>query len=157
MQTGCKPTINWIFNLEITPTTQPASLIRRLGAIFYDSLILLAILMLGTWLIMPFTNGNPVSPGVLIYQLYLLLLGGFYYVGFWVYCGQTVGMRAWRIKVVNSDGSPLSWKQGTLRAFYALITLLPAGLGLWYMLFNAEKQTWYDRMTHTHVIRHNPV
>lgn len=131
--------------------------LRRCGAIFYDSLITLAVLMLGTWLIMPFTDGQAISPGLIIYQLYLLTLSGFYFVGFWVYCGQTVGMRAWKIKLETEQGGPLSWQQAINRLFWAWVTLLPAGVGLWAALFNSEQRTLYDRFSKTRMVFHKPL
>jgi uncharacterized RDD family membrane protein YckC len=141
----------------MTITTHPshASFLRRLGAILYDLLMILAILMISTWLLMPLTGGNPIRPGDLAYQLYLLLVCSGYYIGFWVFGGQTVGMRAWRIKLQTLAGTPLSWEQATKRLLWAVLTLIPCGLGLWVALFQKQRRAWYDVLAGTIVIRYN--
>jgi uncharacterized RDD family membrane protein YckC len=133
--------------------TPYASFIRRLGALFYDSLIVLALLIFSTWLLLPFTAGEPIGPGQFFYQVYLLLIVDGYYVVFWVMGGQTVGMRAWKIKLVSEDGAALSWRQAIVRLLWAVLTLLPAGIGLWAALFDTEGRAWYDRLAGTKMVR----
>jgi hypothetical protein len=53
----------------------PASLLRRLGAMIYDGLLLAAILMIGTALFLPFTHGEAVTQPVLRFMLRVFLLG----------------------------------------------------------------------------------
>ena len=133
--------------------TPYASFMRRIGAVFYDSLIVLALLIFGTWLLLPFTAGAPIGPGQFLFQVYLLVIVDGYFIIFWVKGGQTVGMLAWKIKVVSEDGSDLSWKQSCVRLLWAVLTLLPAGLGLWMALFDAEGRAWYDKLAGTKVVR----
>ena len=131
----------------------PASFLHRLGAIFYDALILLALLMLSTWILMPFTNGEAIEAGEIAYQLYLLVICCGYYLGFWLYGGQTVGMRAWRIRIRTLENTPLTLKIAGQRLLWAVLTLLPGGFGLWFALFRADRQTLYDMRAKTALYR----
>lgn len=147
--------INESYNITnmIQQPPVPASFFRRLSAISYDLLILLALLMVGTWILMPFTGGEAIDAENRIYQLYLLGIGCGYYLFLWRYGGQTVGMRAWRLRLQTSTGLPLTWQIASKRLGWAIITLLPFGLGLWVALFHPYKQTLYDILAGTKVYK----
>ena len=73
--------------------------------------------------------------------------------GFWVRGGQTLGMRAWRIRVVRADGGALTWRQSVARFAAGVVAAAPAGLGLWWSFLDADKRGWHDRWTGTRVVR----
>jgi uncharacterized RDD family membrane protein YckC len=132
----------------------PASLLRRLGAMIYDGLLLAAILMVGTALFLPITHGEAVTQPVLRFVLRVFLLGlivGFFGL-FWTRTGQTLGMQSWRIKVERVDGGLLGWKDVALRLGAALLSWLPLGLGYLWILFDSESRAWHDRLTGTRVV-----
>jgi uncharacterized RDD family membrane protein YckC len=74
-----------------------------------------------------------------------------FYTWFWTHGGQTLGMRAWRIRVHRDDGAPLRWRDALLRFGAAWLAVLPVGWGYWSSLFDAEKRCWHDRITRTRV------
>lgn len=135
----------------------PASLGRRLGAMLYDSLLLCALIMVGTGLAIGlrtlFIDPAQVAAdpqgavhGVL-YQAFIgLLIVGFFTV-FWRLSGQTLGMQAWRVRVQNTDASRLTLKQCLLRCLGGLLSLLCLGLGYWVALFSANRCTWSDMLS----------
>lgn len=132
----------------------PASLLRRLGALIYDGLLLAALLMIGTACFLPFTHGEAVTQPVLRFVLRIFLLGlivGFFGV-FWTRTGQTLGMQSWRLKVERLDGRLLSWKDVVLRLGAAFLSWLPLGLGYLWILFDAEGRAWHDRLSGTRVV-----
>ncbi len=72
----------------------------------------------------------------------------FFFVYFWAKSGQTIGMRAWRLRVQNQDGSLISISTGLKRI---LPTLL--GLGNILVLFDRKnKLSLQDRLTNTEVV-----
>jgi len=72
----------------------------------------------------------------------------FFFVYFWAKSGQTLGMRAWRLRVQNQDGSLISIKTGLKRI---LPTLL--GLGnLMVLVDRKNKLSLQDRLTKTEVV-----
>ena len=140
-------------------TTQPPGvpLWRRLAAAAYDGCVVLALWFIGTALVMPMSRAavSPDHPlAELLYRLYLLALGYGFFAFFWLRDGQTVGMLAWRMKLVSSpDGRPVSWKQTLLRYLAALLSWAALGLGFWWSLFDAEHKTWHDRLSGTELVK----
>lgn len=68
--------------------------------------------------------------------------------------GQTPGKRMMRIRVVRKDGAKISWFDAFLREvvgkFISAFFLL---LGYLWMLWDADKQTWHDKIASTIVIK----
>ena len=135
------------------PPLSPPGLLCRLGAMAYDILLLLAILMLLSYPYVWLTGGTkPGLPVKTLYQLYLLAICFLFYGGFWVHGGQTLGMRTWRIKLVRSDGGPITWTIAFKRFFSALFSLLCLGLGFLWVLYDRDKLAWHDRWSGTRLI-----
>lgn len=118
------------------PTPSAPGLFRRLAAGLYDALIVLAICILATFLIMPFTHSAALeslyahSSGLkMLYQSGLLILGYAFFGGFWTHGGQTIGMRTWKLRVVRLDGARLDWYRALLRYLGMLIPWLLLLLG----------------------------
>ncbi len=129
----------------------PAGLLRRLAAGVYDGLLLLALLMIGSVPLVALL-GAPVPPGSWAYQLALLLLGLVFFAGFWSHGGQTLGMRAWRLKVTATSGAPLSPRAAVIRYLAALVSLAALGFGFIWMLFDPDRLTWHDRWSRSRVV-----
>jgi uncharacterized RDD family membrane protein YckC len=136
-----------------THALEPASLWRRLAALCYDALLLAALVVCFTLVVLAARLGAAVPPGSLWFPSCLVAIAMTFFCGFWVHGGQTLGMRAWRIRVVREDGRALTWGRAALRFAAALVAALPAGLGLWWGVFDAGKRGWHDRWTGTRVVR----
>ena len=129
----------------------PAGLLRRLAAGVYDALLLLGLVMIGTVPVVALL-GEPVPPGSWSYQFALLLLGLVFFAGFWSHDGQTLGMRAWRLRVTASNGDRLSRRAAVIRYLAALVSLAALGIGFIWMLFDPDRLTWHDRWSHSRVV-----
>lgn len=126
-----------------TSETYPAcSLGRRLGAMIYDALILIAIWMVGTAFVVVATNA-PIDGGNPLFQFYLLALALAYFHVSWSRIEQTLGMRAWRIRL---DPGPQAFTlQRSLKRFVAgLVSLLLLGLGFAWALIRSDRRAWPD-------------
>ena len=67
--------------------------------------------------------------------------------------GQTVGKRAMSIRVIDfAGGGPIGPGRALIRYIGRLISAIPCGLGYWWMLWDAEKQTWHDKIATTVVV-----
>lgn len=132
-------------------TPEPVTLGRRLAAIAYDSLLVLAVWMLGAALVVV-PIGEPIASGNLLFQTYLLVLAMVYYGGCWVLGGQTVGMRAWTIRVESIDG-PLTVQQVLVRLTIALVSLVALGAGFAWSLVRSDRATWHDLASGTRIVR----
>ena len=138
----------------MTPDLPPPGFLRRLGAMFYDSLLLLALLMMLSYPYVWLTGGD--QPGLILktaYQIYLLAIFFFYYAGFWVRGGQTLGLRTWRMQLVAKDGGPVTWAIALKRFAYAWISLLCLGLGFLWVMYDRDKLAWHDRWSGTQLIQ----
>jgi len=121
---------------QSTMGAPPAGLVRRLAALLYDILLLLAVLFVGTLMLLPLTKGEGITPtaqGPGIYfgfRAYLALLALGYFGLSWTRTGQTLGMKAWRIRLESGDGRTLGWRPALSRFAFGLALAIGAELGL---------------------------
>jgi len=128
------------------------SLLRRLAAIFYDSMLLAAVLFLASLPAAPLMGENPSQAVNFFYQLYLLLIIFAFFAWFWSHGGQTLGMRAWRVKLQNRNPGPVTLWQLMLRFIIATFSWLIFGLGFLWSLLDREQLTWHDRYSMTELV-----
>ena len=127
----------------------PASLFKQLLAMLYDSLLIFAVLFLAVAIALPFNRGEAIESSPL-FNLYLLFTVFTYYAWFWQKSGQTLGMRVWKIRIIDDTGAKPGWGRSYLRLCFALLSWSCLGLGyLWRLL---QPYTWHDRLSHTRVI-----
>lgn len=144
-------------------TSPAANLFRRLAAMVYDSLLLLGLSfayggIFAVWVPNWLGERTPLGElpyddwGRLLFQFgWLLLIVGFFTV-FWRRGGQTLGMRAWRLRVQTRDGGQLSYKQCLLRCLFAPLSMAIFGLGYFWCLVDREGLTVHDRLTASEVV-----
>lgn len=125
----------------------PAGLFRRFAAILYDAFLVFASLMLATIPALVLSGGEPVSH-CWGYKIYLFLVWFAFYTGFWVYGGQTLGMRTWKTRVVGFDGNPINWKQASIRFLTSCF-----GIANFWALIDKNGLGWHEYLSHTVVIR----
>ena len=130
---------------------------RRLAAASYDALVVLALWFIATAVAMPLAHGaiTPEHPlAELVYRLYILAVGFLFFGGFWVRNGQTLGMLAWRVKVVPAGGGArITWKQALIRYLTSYLSWGALGLGFWWSLWDKDRKTWHDRLSGTELRR----
>jgi uncharacterized RDD family membrane protein YckC len=78
-----------------------------------------------------------------------------YFIAFWSTTGQTLGMRALRLRVVRVDGQPLSWVTGLLRYVGYILSFVALCLGLLWIIWDPNKQGWHDKIANTVVVHTN--
>ena len=161
-----------------------AGTFRRLAAATYDGLLLLAVLMIVTALLMLFTHGGAItraSVGAYEYPycaLLLMCVAG-YYAPAWTRRGQTLGMKAWNIRVESQAGELPTLRQALLRLIVAAPLYLLAIAGVLVMIAHrggplvlgaclaplvasfavhalTGKGTLHDRLSRTRVVRIAP-
>ncbi|WP_345867316.1 RDD family protein [Shewanella algae] len=143
-----------------------AGFFKRLGAAVYDLLLAVAVYMfagaIGFGIFTGLTasglipmgnyehvsdllNGNSLYHG--LYQLWLACCVASFYALFWSKGGQTLGMRAWRLKVQHPNGQNLSFITALARVVWSLL-----GIGNLWILFNGDKLALQDSMTRSEVV-----
>ncbi|WOT06937.1 RDD family protein [Shewanella youngdeokensis] len=143
-----------------------AGFFKRVGAITYDLLLSVAVYMVagaigfavftalvtsglidmaGHEHVSDLLYATPLYKG--LYQLWITLCVGLFYISFWSYGGQTLGMRAWRLKVQHPNGQNLSMITAAARLVWSLL-----GIGNLWILINGDKLALQDMMTRSEVV-----
>jgi uncharacterized RDD family membrane protein YckC len=123
--------------------------LRRMAAMLYDALLLAAVLFLATLFLLPFVPGGVVEPGNIPYMIYLLLVAWLYFAWSWTHGGQTLGMRAWRLRLRRRDGGDVSFADATRRFASACLSWLPCGAGYLWAILDPERLALHDRLSGT--------
>ena len=132
-----------------------ASLRRRLVVVFYDALLLAALLLVAGFAYIPIFGAVQSGFQKAVFQLYLLIVVGMYFVIFWSRGGQTLAMKTWRIRLVMADGRAVPVSRCVLRFVLASAGLLAVGAGYLWALFDRDRQFLHDRIVQTRIINTN--
>ena len=130
---------------------------RHLLAMVYDTFLILALIMAANALLIAVyvnlfinldTNQESIPPAGVVQVLTIFCISLFYGV-FWRRGGQTLGMQAWRIKLVSNQGAQPTASQIALRLVGALLSGVILGI-LWKYL-DRDGYYWHDRLSKTHL------
>jgi uncharacterized RDD family membrane protein YckC len=140
---------------------------RRFASLVYDILAIIAFAML-TVILYLFAIQGLISADVLslngaedvsafiqhsmllsgIRSVLLVIVTLVFFGYFWTKSGQTIGMRAWRLKVQTHNGGLISWSQSLIRSFSALL-----GIGNLLVLVDLKnKKALQDYISKTEVV-----
>jgi len=106
---------------------------RRLLALVYDLLAVVAIVMVVGYVCQRVTGGNVVTSDgrahiAWWYQPLQGLVVSAYFLVSWLRGGQTLGMRPWRIRLTAANGQRVAFSQALVRLLVAGAPLLLLGL-----------------------------
>ncbi len=130
-----------------------AGILPRLASLIYEALLLAAVLIVVSFPVAPLLQALPASWSRPFYQLFLLLTAGIYLSWFWRNGGQTLAMRAWRLKLVAASGDRVGLGQAWLRYCLAVLGLAAFGFGFLWALWDREHQFLHDRLAGTRLVR----
>jgi uncharacterized RDD family membrane protein YckC len=144
------------------PIPTPANLLRRLAALIYDAFLLFAITLaygLLLLLIKVIFNGTQgleeVQPGPILQWLsfvgWLVALASYYFIC-WRKQGQTLGMKSWRLKLQQPNGSLATPEQCIKRSILATLSLAIAGIGYFWCLISPASACLHDIYSGTEVV-----
>ena len=151
------------------------SLRRRLACFVYEGVLLFGVVTIAAYLFSSLSQQRHALDNRLGLQVFLFVVLGIYFVWFWSHGGQTVAMKAWRIRLVDRDGRPVSqgrafaryllswlWFVPALLATYLLTTprtgvifgALFAGVVVWALLsrLHPTRQFLHDRLSGTRLV-----
>lgn len=132
------------------------SLPRRLVALVYDLFLVVAVvatviaLALGVQVQLLGSEVHALDPAV-AQSLVILSVAGFFTL-FWVKGGQTLGMQAWRIKLVDFEGNPPGPGKALLRCCGAAISACCLGFGYLWCLVDRNHRYWHDYLSRTELV-----
>lgn len=140
-----------------------ASFMRRFGALMYDFLVAMAVYavahFIGFIIVAILANLNPtfcsdnadIQQCLItsnVYSSYLIAVVCFFFIWFWTHGGQTLGMRAWRLKVQRMNGASITPFQALLRLATGFF-----GLGnIWLLSKNSEGMSLQDRISGSEIV-----
>lgn len=142
-----------------TPTVEPVRFCKapvarpehRAVAAFLDGSIVVASWIVMAAIFLVWGRGPfPASP--LAMAAYVVLGAGvsILYSLLWAFAnGESFGLRAARLRILNFDGRPATRQQRLARVASAWISTAPAGLGLVWALLDEETLTWHDQISKT--------
>ena len=131
-------------------------LLRRLSAMLYDSVLVMALVAAAFTLVyLPLAMGlgledlrdYPLLKAAL--GIWMLVVAVSFHLWFWTHGGQTLGMRAWRLMLFSEDGGPVTLRQALARYLTAVVSLAAFGLGYLWILLDKQKRSWHDLASHT--------
>lgn len=122
----------------------------------YDALLVVALVAvvngLALGVVVRLTAGEQqVLNAHMVQLLTMLSIVGFFTL-FWLNGGQTLGMQAWRIKLVDFQGQPPSTGQALLRCLGAFLSAACLGLGYLWCLVDHHKRYWHDYLSGTELV-----
>lgn len=132
-----------------------AGLFRRLLAIAYDCFLLIALLFLTTALFTAINRGNAIERDDIIYIPLVITLAAIaflFFTWFWTHGGQTLGLKTWKLRVINIDGGNISWKQALIRLTVAILSMAFFGIGFIWSIFHKQRKTWHDLLSESELI-----
>ncbi len=141
------------------PRVELAGLRRRLASMLYEAMLLLGVLAL-TFLV-PYLIlgiGFEIAPPGWFAWLHIFVVLGAYFVWYWRHQGQTLAMQTWRLQLVDAaDGRNLSLGRCCLRYALCWPSVLLFGVGLFWAVFDRERQFLHDRLSGGRIVALPPV
>lgn len=126
---------------------------RRLVSMVYEFLLLIAVLFVASFIFHVIVRDTNAVYFRLLFQFYLLVIMGIYFVWFWTHGGQTLAMQTWKMKVVTASGSKLEMRQAIKRYLIAVMGVLFFGIGILWALFDRDRQYLHDRLADTRIVK----
>lgn len=99
---------------------------RRLACFVYEGVLLFGVLMIAGYFYSTLTQQRHALQGRHGLQAFLFVVLGVYFAWFWSHGGQTVAMKAWRIRLVDRDGRRVSEGRAMVRYLLSWLWFLPA-------------------------------
>jgi hypothetical protein len=81
-----------------------------------------------------------------------LIFSVVYYIGAWANSGQTLGDTLLGLKVVRTQGTPLSMGGAIMRYIGYLLSAAALSLGFLWIAFDKNRQGWHDKIARTVVV-----
>lgn len=143
--------------MNTTPEKLPSpSLLRHLISMVYDGLLVIALIFvvyaIALGIVVKASGGEQEVLNPHLGQALIVFSLVAFYSAFWMKDGQTLGMQAWRIKLVASDGGKLRWHQAIIRCAAAALSAGCLGMGYLWKLVDRNQRYWHDYLSGTELI-----
>lgn len=163
-----------------TPPGATPGIPRRLACLAYEAVLVVAIAFFATSLFQFASGGREATGGLRIaLQAYLLAVLAAYFMWCWLRGGQTLAMKAWRIRLIAPGQARIPPATALLRlllagvfvgaflgglaaafmqhnALLSFATLAISGAGIGWAYFDRDGQFLHDRLCGTRLVRVPP-
>ena len=102
----------------------PPALWRRLLSAVYELVLLVGVVIVASLVYSVLTQQRHALQGKLGLQLVVFVALGLYFTWFWSHGGQTLAMKTWRLRLVRSNGDPLSLALAVIRYVLSWLPLV---------------------------------
>lgn len=152
---------------------QAPPLTRRMACWLYEGILLCAVLFIADYLFSTLSQTRDATNNRNARQAFLFVILGIYCVWFWS-MGQTLAMKTWHIRMVDSFGNPVTQGRALMRYLFCWVWFLPtlavlapfqpgataalASVIGWIVMWAAlsrlqpQQQFWHDALAGTRLI-----
>jgi uncharacterized RDD family membrane protein YckC len=111
---------------------------ERFAALVLDVILVIIVVQLGDLL----DSGRATFLGMLVYH-----------IGFWTWKQTTVGGMICQLKIVRTDGAPLTFADALVRGLSAIFSVVVVFIGFLWVIRDPERQAWHDKVAGTYVVK----
>jgi uncharacterized RDD family membrane protein YckC len=152
---------------------QAPSLARRMACWLYEGLLLFGVVFIAGYLFSTLSQTRHALDNRHGLQAFLFLVLGIYFTWFW-HRGQTLAMKTWHIRVLDTQGRALSQPRALLRYLLSWLWFVPplaltwplglpaleialltiGWIAIWALLsrFHPQRQFWHDALAGTRLV-----
>lgn len=164
---------------DLPPALRAPSLRRRMACWIYEGMLMFGVVFAASYVFSVLTQTRHALENRHGQQAFLFVVAGLYFVWFWTRgTGQTLAMKTWHIRLVDTQGRPLTPARALLRYMLSWIWFLPplALLAPWHLSageisllmsgwvmvwallsrFQRDQQFWHDVWAGTRLIDVQP-
>jgi len=76
-----------------------------------------------------------------------------YFIVFWSLKQTTLGGIVCQLRLVRTDGTPLTFADALVRGLAGVVSLVVLGIGALWILRDPERQAWHDKIAGTYVVK----
>ena len=128
------------------------SLLKLGACLLYELLTIVALVFVSTGFFIIIAGDASHDIKRLLFQLFLWLVVGAYYIRCWVKTGQTLAMQAWKLRLVDEQSQLLAMQQAIARYLLATLSMAFFGAGFLWAIVDKNNQFLHDRLLKCKVI-----
>ena len=125
---------------------------RRFVCLLYESLILLAVIFIASFIFHLIFRDPAAVYFKPLYQFYLLVVMGYYFIWFWTHGGRTLAMQTWKMRIETINGEALDQRKAMIRYLLAVTGIIFFGIGILWALIDRQHQYLHDRLAGTRIV-----
>jgi len=114
---------------NLTPASAAPSLGRRMACWLYEGMLMFGVVFIAGYLFGTLSQTRNALDNRNALQAFLFIVFGIYFTWFWAK-GQTLAMKTWHIRVVDTNGQPVSQSRALARYVLSWLWFLPPLLGV---------------------------